>query len=326
MPSTSRLWNAVDVVGHSRILGSYPLSDLIYGKRHALAKKRTRLVAGRISPQKVSQDSHHEAAFQRYKKVLAHQGTLAYIDPKKRLCIYIDASDYFWWGVVTQIPHSDGSLPCIDQRHKPLAFLLGQFQDSSLQWSTIEREAYKLFASTERIRWLLASKQSFDLYKGHSDLTFLLHTVSLVNDPSQMTLQKSLRWAVRLSTYSYSCNHVEKSDDGWMIPSSAGNLCKCCVVLLESWPLHHQKQTLLNRQMPQVFMNCKKITAGKCSFNCNATMKVCSAIRMEPSESQTKTLTFIPDFERLHILDQVGIARPPRQPKYVVSTTQRPQQ
>lgn len=150
----------------------------------------------------------HGDAFRRCKQTLEHQLTLAHVDPQKRLCVYTDAPDYFWSGIVSQTPVADSELLCASQRHEQLAGLSSHFSDSSLRWSTIEKEAYAIMAITERMHWLLASERGFDLYTGHNNLVLLFDPTSVVADLSQTALQKVLRWVVRLSTCTNMCIRV----------------------------------------------------------------------------------------------------------------------
>lgn len=108
----------------------------------------------------------------------------------------------------------DSSLPCHQQRHQPLGFLSGHFSDSSLRLSAIEKEAYAIMATIERMHWLPASSRGFDLYTDHN-LVFLFDPTSVVADLSQTTFRKFLRWDVRLSAYAYTCIHVPCSDNVW---------------------------------------------------------------------------------------------------------------
>jgi hypothetical protein len=84
----------------------------------------------------------HDVAFQASMDQLIAAVTLAhpkdgYTTPK-----FTDASKTHWSSVLTQIPDRANRLPLRDQRHEPLAFLSGEFKDSSCSWSTVEDEAY----------------------------------------------------------------------------------------------------------------------------------------------------------------------------------------
>jgi hypothetical protein len=59
--------------------------------------------------------------------------TLAYRDPdNSTLCIFADASQLGWGGVLTQIPHGDITKGIDEQSHQPLMFLSGIFRGAQL--------------------------------------------------------------------------------------------------------------------------------------------------------------------------------------------------
>ena len=70
-------------------------------------------------------------------------------------------------------------------------------------------------ANLERMHWLLADPQGFDLYTDHNNLIYIFDPTSVVTDISQTTIQKVLRWAVRLSVYKYTCVHINGTDNVW---------------------------------------------------------------------------------------------------------------
>ena len=74
-----------------------------------------------------------------------------------------------------------------------------------------------MLASLERMHWLAATPNGFDLYTDHNNPIFLFDRLSVVSDLSQTTLRKFLRWAVRLSMYNYTCFHIKGADNVWAI-------------------------------------------------------------------------------------------------------------
>ena len=49
-----------------------------------------------------------------------------------KICIYTDASEFFWGAVVTQVSTIDDSkMARLEQTHASLAFLSGAFRDAS---------------------------------------------------------------------------------------------------------------------------------------------------------------------------------------------------
>lgn len=157
----------------------------------------------------------HTAAFERCKKAIAERTTLAHRNEEKRLCIYTDASDSYWSGIVTQVPREHMSLPHVDQTHEPLAFYSGRLSTTEMGWSTVEKEAYAVMASVDRAHWLASCTDGFDLFTDHNNLIFIFDPIAVKPDINQAATRKVLRWAVRLSNYQYVCSHISGKDNVW---------------------------------------------------------------------------------------------------------------
>jgi len=177
-----------------------PLHDFME-QVYVRAGKHTRQAVARFKLSTLGWNTAQRNAFEQCKAALAKQVTLSHRDDSKRLCVYTDASDIAWSGIVTQVPHTDLPNPHRNQRHEPLAFLSGKFDATQLGWSTLEKEAFAVLASFERMHWLTATPGGFDLYTDHNNLIFLFDPLSVVPDLSQTSLRKVLRWVVRLSMY-----------------------------------------------------------------------------------------------------------------------------
>lgn len=105
-------------------------------------------------------------------------------------------------------------------------------------------------ATVDRMHCLLASSREFDLYTDQNNLIFLFDPTSTLADLSQTTLRKILRWAVRLSAYSYTCIHVPGTDNvladllnRWTAPRIIRRLVSVPVLPSSSdpdfiWPSH----------------------------------------------------------------------------------------
>lgn len=179
------------------------------------AGKRTKRAVARVSLTDLGWTSAHTTAFSACKNTIAKRVTLAHRDKNKRLCIYTDASDSHWSGILTQVPFSDLSAPHRDQAHEPLAFHSGRFSDVQIGWSTLEKEEYAVLATLERSHWLAACPKGFDLFTDHNNLIFLFDPVAVKPDIGQAALRKVLRWAVRISVYNYVCIHIRGVDNLW---------------------------------------------------------------------------------------------------------------
>lgn len=177
--------------------------------------RRTKRAVGRVSLHDIGWTPALSDAFAACKDAIAARVTLAHRDESKRLCIYTDASDSHWSGIVTQVPIEDLSKPHAEQPHEPLAFHSGRFSATELGWSTLEKEAYAVLASVERSHWLAACPAGFDLFTDHNNIIFLFDPTAIMPDIGQGTLRKVLRWAVRMSAYNYCCIHIRGEDNIW---------------------------------------------------------------------------------------------------------------
>lgn len=182
---------------------------------YAHAGKRTKRAVARIQLTAFGWSSEQLDTFESCKNALANQVTLSHRDGSQRLCVYTDASDTVWSGIVTQVPIEDISKPHSEQSHSALAFLSGRFNATQLGRSVLETEAFAVLATLERMHWLAATPSGFDLFTDHNNLIFLFDPLSVVPDMSQTTLRKVLRWAVRLSMYNYTCFHIKGTDNVW---------------------------------------------------------------------------------------------------------------
>ena len=179
------------------------------------ATKRTKRAVVRVQLSTLGWGKTELDAFESCKHALAHQVTLAHRDSTKRLCVYTDASDTAWSGIITQVPHAHVHRSHAEQDHAPLAFLSGRFNATQLGWSVLEKEAYAVLTTLDRMHWIVATTDGFDLYTDHNNLIFLFDPLSVVPDLSATTLRKVLRWAVRLSMYRYTCYHIKGDDNVW---------------------------------------------------------------------------------------------------------------
>ena len=188
---------------------------LFVEKVYAKVTKRTKISVSRISLASLGWGEEQLKAFEVCKRALASQVTLTHRDSRKRLCVYTDASDVIWSGIITQVPKEELKLKHSNQNHEPLAFLSGRFNETQLRWSTLEKEAYAILASLERMHWLVSTPDGFDLYTDHNNIIFIFDPLALKPDLAQSSVKKVLRWAVRMSMYNYVCMHIKGADNVW---------------------------------------------------------------------------------------------------------------
>jgi RNase H-like domain found in reverse transcriptase len=84
------------------------------------------------------------------------------------------------------------------------------------RWAIFEKEAYAIVVSCERLDWLLQRPDGFSLFTDHNNLVYVFHPYG--RNPSiaaAHTAAKLIRWALRLSTYRYTNEHVHGDDNVW---------------------------------------------------------------------------------------------------------------
>ena len=208
----ARQWVKQAIPNYTELVA--PLQDFME-RVYGLSDKRTKCAVSRVRLASHGLGQTEFYAFEACKKSFASQVTLAHRDPTQRLCVYTDASDLAWAGILTQVPMLDVAKPHKQQGHAPLAFLSGRFDKTQLCWAVLEKEAYAVMNTIDRMHWLAATPDGFDLYTNHNNLIFLFDPLAVVDDMSQSSLRKVLRWAVNLSVYNYTCYHIKGEDNVW---------------------------------------------------------------------------------------------------------------
>lgn len=84
--------------------------------------KRTKRGVPRARLRDIGWTSELSDAFLNCQKAIAQRVTLAHLDSNKSLCVYTDASDSHWPGILMQVPIADLADTHANQRHDPLTF------------------------------------------------------------------------------------------------------------------------------------------------------------------------------------------------------------
>jgi len=177
--------------------------------------KRTRKAVQKVPLSEITWGPEQLSAFSRLKEALREAVTLAHPDPAKLLCLFTDASDNHWSGVLSQIPKVDKDLPFADQRHEPLSFLAGSFKGSSARWSTPEKEAFAIIDSVRRLDYMLLRPEGFLLYTDHKNLVFIFNPISTNTHLSKHVLNKIERWSILMTGFRYTIVHIPGEENVW---------------------------------------------------------------------------------------------------------------
>ena len=182
---------------------------------YTTAGKRTKKAVSKYKLADFGWNNSHTEAFEATKKALANSVVLSHPDQSKTFCLFTDASDRNWAGILTQIPKDDLDVPFIQQGHEPLAFLSGSFTGASHNWSTPEKEAAAIIYCVERLDYLLYRPQGFHLFTDHSNLVFIYHPEKSSVIMSKTVFNKVQRWSMLLSNFEYTIVHIKGEDNCW---------------------------------------------------------------------------------------------------------------
>lgn len=84
-----------------------------------------------------------------------------------------------------------------------------------MRWSVLQIESFAVMNTLDRMYWVVATPEVFEVYTDHNNLIFLFDPLAVVPDMSQTTLRKVLRWAVKLSVYNHKCFHIKGEANFW---------------------------------------------------------------------------------------------------------------
>eukprot|EP00171_Calliarthron_tuberculosum_P023749 IDg23749t1 len=137
-----------------------PLNDVLE-EAYKISKKRTKKSIKNVMLKNLSWSEEHEQMFYSIQNSLRNAVMLAHQKPGYVTCIYTDASDRFWSGVVTQTTLKSLSMPIEKQQHEPLAFLGSEFKDAESRWTMYEKEGFAIFNVFKRLDYLLIVLREF---------------------------------------------------------------------------------------------------------------------------------------------------------------------
>jgi transposase InsO family protein len=188
-----------------------PLQDLL---THALTlTKSSGRKPNRVTLAEAGWSELHSETFCRVNEAVAQSVTLSYPEDDKVLCVFTDASDTHWAGVVTQVAIAERSKPILEQQHSPLAFVSGAFSGSELRWPTIEKEAFAILETCLRCEHLLKRPDGFQLYTDHNNLRYILSLDPAVFSGRRQSADRVERWSIVLRGFDYNIHHIPGEDN-----------------------------------------------------------------------------------------------------------------
>jgi RNase H-like domain found in reverse transcriptase len=178
------------------------------------AKERTEKKATSVSLERRWSQTC-EKAFRSLQEDILTLMTIAHPDPAKRVCVFTDASDAFYSGMITQVPDHHVDLAVQEQHHQPLAFISGRFRGSQERWKIPEKEAFPVIEIVTKHSYLLLAAEQFSILFDHFNLKFMYAPLSLDHSLARHTVSKIQRWALKLATYNYRIEHIAGELNVW---------------------------------------------------------------------------------------------------------------
>ena len=133
----------------------------------------------------------HQIAFQFINDSLTTVPLLGYPDSNKPYTLCTDASDTCIGACLTQT---------CDGEEKPLYYLSHKLSKSQCKWSTVEKEAYAIHFSLQKLDYYLHHAE-FEIKTDHKPLKYLLE--------SPMQNRKIQMWALGMAGYSCKVEYIE---------------------------------------------------------------------------------------------------------------------
>jgi len=188
------------------------LNDVLE-EAYSKSKKRTKKSITNIMLSSLSWGDKHIETFVQLQNDLKNSITLAYPDIEKTICLFTDASDRFWSGVVTQCDKETLKLSFDIQKHEPLAFISSEFRKAQLNWSTFEKEGFAIYQTFKKMDYMLYGHPDTHVFTDHRNLLFIFAPLAINPILGHHIVSKVQRWALVLSTFNYTIEHIRGCDN-----------------------------------------------------------------------------------------------------------------
>lgn len=179
-------------------------------------KPSTNTHAQRVSLADAGWNEQHDAAWDNLLNAIAHSVKLSHPEQGDEwdTCVFTDASDTCWSGVVTQRLKTEAHLPISEQRHRPLAFTSGRFDATQLRWNICDKEAYAILQTCIKCQHILECVPKFIIHTDHRNLAFILMPDSArAIGAGRIAADRLQRWNVIMASFSYEIVHIDGEDN-----------------------------------------------------------------------------------------------------------------
>jgi hypothetical protein len=140
---------------------------------------------------------------------------LAFPDPDKRICVWTDASNRLYAGLVTQIHEEQLHPPMEEKDHQHLAFLSGEFKGAQQRWKVPEKECFAIVDTVTKVDYLLLNHDEFSILSDHLNLTNIYNPLSADSTLARHVVHKLQCWTLKMSVFSYHMEHFMGELNYW---------------------------------------------------------------------------------------------------------------
>lgn len=157
--------------------------------------------------------STHDDCVARIKSAIVQATMLSYPRPDYAVCVFTDASDLYWSGIVTQCLPSELEKPILDQQHLPLAFFSGPFQGAALRYAMVEKEGLAMVATCTKASYLLHRTGPVHLFTDHRNNVALYSQDPAVLASSRPAADRISRWQSYMRSFNFTIHAISTTDN-----------------------------------------------------------------------------------------------------------------
>ncbi|KAL5015052.1 hypothetical protein ScPMuIL_009322, partial [Solemya velum] len=141
-------------------------------------------------------DDKCQRAFEQLKGSLIKAPVLSFPKLNRDFILYTDSSDTCIGAVLTQLDDNE--------EEKPIYFLSHKLSDTQKRWSTVEKEAYAIHYSLQKLHHYL-HRSRFIIRTDHAPLKYLLE--------SPMKNRKIQLWALSMASYNCKIEYLKGTEN-----------------------------------------------------------------------------------------------------------------
>ena len=157
--------------------------------------------------------SVHDNCVAQIKSAIVRATMLSYPRNDYAVCVFTDASDLHWSGIVTQCLPSELDKPILDQQHLPLAFFSGPFQGAAMRYAMVEKEGLAMVTTCTKAAHLLHRTGPVHLFTDHRNNVALYSPDPSVLASSRPVADRIARWQSYMRSFNFTIHAISTTDN-----------------------------------------------------------------------------------------------------------------